>query len=134
MTYGIFSYQNESPRVGIRHGDRVVDLSVLAELGVFDFDSSIFYEPFLNEFMALGREVHKRARTQVQSWLEGNANHPEAFLSTDEVTMHLPIRIGDYTDFYSSIEHATRSAPQLETLARRLPWPRLQHRRFRHGH
>lgn len=107
MHYGIFSYQNESPRVGIRHGDRVVDLSVLAELGVFDFDSSVFYEPFLNEFMALGRAVHKRARQQVQSWLEGNADHPEAFLSVDEVTMHLPVRIGDYTDFYSSIEHAT---------------------------
>jgi len=107
MHYGIFSYQNESPRVGIRHEDRVVDLSVLAELGVFDFDSSVFYEPFLNEFMALGREVHRRARQQVQSWLEDNADHPEAYLSADEVTMHLPVRIGDYTDFYSSIEHAT---------------------------
>lgn len=107
MTYGIFSYPNESPRVGIRHGDRVVDLSVLAELGVFDFDSSVFYEPFLNEFMALGREVHRRARTQVQSWLKDNALHQEAYLSVDEVTMHLPVRIGDYTDFYSSIEHAT---------------------------
>jgi fumarylacetoacetase len=107
MQYGIFSYQNESPRVGIRHGDRVVDLSVLAELGVFDFDSSVFYEPFLNEFMALGKAVHVRARQQVQSWLEGHADHPEAFLSVDEVAMHLPVRIGDYTDFYSSIEHAT---------------------------
>lgn len=107
MHYGIFSHQNESPRAGIRHGDRVVDLSVLAELGVFDFDSSVFYEPFLNEFIALGGEVHKRARTQVQGWLAGNATHPEAYLAADEVRMHLPVRIGDYTDFYSSIEHAT---------------------------
>ena len=107
MQYGIFSYQTESPRVGIRHGDRVVDLSVLAELDVFDFDSSVFYEPFLNEFIALGKKVHERARTQVQSWLTGNATHLEAYLSADEVTTHLPVRIGDYTDFYSSIEHAT---------------------------
>ncbi|TXF90309.1 fumarylacetoacetase [Neolewinella aurantiaca] len=107
MQYGIFSYQNETPRVGIRHGNRVVDLSVLAELGVFDFDSSVFYELFLNEFIALGKEVHQRARTQVQTWLTNNEIHPEAYLSVDEVTMHLPVRIGDYTDFYSSIEHAT---------------------------
>lgn len=107
MTYGIFSYPPESPRVGIRHGNRVVDLSVLAELGVFDFDSSVFYEPFLNEFIALGSEVHIRARTQVQSWVDNNADHPEAYLSIGEVKMHLPVRIGDYTDFYSSIEHAT---------------------------
>lgn len=107
MHYGIFSYPNESPRVGIRHGERVVDLSVLAELGVFDFDSSVFYEPFLNEFIALGREVHDRARTQVQEWLTGHPDHPEAFLDLDQVNLHLPVRIGDYTDFYSSMEHAT---------------------------
>lgn len=107
MHYGIFSYPNESPRVGVRIDERVLDLSVLAELGIFDFDSSVFYEPFLNEFIALGKEVHDRARAQVQEWLTGNPLHPEAFLDLDQVNLHLPVRIGDYTDFYSSIEHAT---------------------------
>jgi fumarylacetoacetase len=107
MHYGIFSYPNESPRVGVRVDDRVLDLSVLAELDIFDFDSSVFYEPFLNEFIALGKEVHDRARAQVQEWLTGNPTHPEAFLDLDQVNLHLPVRIGDYTDFYSSIEHAT---------------------------
>lgn len=34
-------------------------------------------------------------------------NHPEAFVQQEDVTMHLPVQVGDYTDFYSSIEHAT---------------------------
>lgn len=108
MNLGIFSYPGESPRVGADYGDRILDLSVLAELGVFDFDDSVFYEPFLNEFIALGKDVTRRARTQVQSWVNKRGDdHPEAWLPTAEAILHLPVRIGDYTDFYSSIEHAT---------------------------
>ena len=107
MNLGVFSYPGESPRVGAQIGERVLDLSVLAELGVFDFDSSVFYEPFLNEFIALGKEVTTRARTQVRGWVDAHPDHPEAYLPLDQVQLHLPVRIGDYTDFYSSIEHAT---------------------------
>ena len=108
MQYGIFSYGSESPRCGVRLGERVLDLSVLTELGVFDFDGTVFYEPVLNPFIALGKDVHRRARTQVQRWLEvqGDA-HPAAWLPLPDVTLHLPVHVGDYTDFYSSIEHAT---------------------------
>lgn len=108
MNLGIFSPSHQPPRLGAQYGDRVVDLTFLAQLGVFDFDVSVLYEPFLNAFIALGKPVTKRARTQVQRWVEERGdNHPDAWHPIAEVTLHLPVRIGDYTDFYSSIEHAT---------------------------
>jgi fumarylacetoacetase len=101
----------ETPRVGIAIGDQILDMVSVAELELFNFDVSVFYEDNLNEFIALGKEVTNAARTQVQGWLLDDhgpfANKPELFIPQAEATMHLPVRIGDYTDFYSSIEHAT---------------------------
>lgn len=111
LPWGIFSFPGESPRVGIAVGDHILDMSKVGELGLFDFDATVFYEPVLNPFMALGRDVTSRARAQVQSWLMDEqgplANRPDLFADRLSATMHLPVNIGDYTDFYSSIEHAT---------------------------
>lgn len=111
LPWGIFSLPGEHPRVGIAVGDHILDMSMVAELGLFDFDTSVFYEDSLNAFMALGQDVTSKARTQVQGWLQeqdGPLGHqPELFVESAFATMHLPVRIGDYTDFYSSIEHAT---------------------------
>lgn len=86
-------------------------MSAVAELGLFDFDTSVFFEDHLNSFIALGKQVTSRARTQVQSWLkeeQGPLSHsPELFVKQSVAKLHLPVRVGDYTDFYSSIEHAT---------------------------
>lgn len=106
MPYCIFSPPGESPRVGQRVGDRLLDLSVLAEAGAFDFDGSVFFEDHLNPFIALGREAWGLARARVQSWVAEGAEGAGAFFALDEVEYHLPLRVGDYTDFYSSIEHA----------------------------
>lgn len=111
LPWGIFSFPGESPRVGVAVGDHILDMSKVGELGLFDFDATVFYEPILNPFMALGRDVTSRARTQVQNWLFDEqgplANNPDLFVDRLSATMHLPVHIGDYTDFYSSIEHAT---------------------------
>ena len=107
MAYCIFSYPGESPRVGLRAAGRLLDLSLLAEEGIFDFDSSVFYEPYLNEYIALGRAVHERARAQVQGWVGESRGGEAAWTELADVDFHLPVRIGDYTDFYSSLEHAT---------------------------
>ena len=94
-------------------GDHIVDLAAAAETGLFGkrrFFKKIFEQPVLNEFIALGKPVTNRVRRKVQEWL-CRAETPDnaANLLTDRRTarMHLPVRIGDYTDFYSSIEHAT---------------------------
>ncbi|MEM9930960.1 MAG: fumarylacetoacetase [Bacteroidota bacterium] len=111
LPWGIFSFAGGSPRVGVAYHDQIIDLSELAELGLFDFDTSVFYENHLNPFMALGKATTMRARTQVQGWLKEQGNpledYPRCFIPQAEATMHMPIRVGDYTDFYSSIEHAT---------------------------
>ncbi|MEM1357878.1 MAG: fumarylacetoacetase [Bacteroidota bacterium] len=111
LPWGIFSLPGESPRVGVAYQDQIIDMAAVAELGLFDFDVSVFYEDHLNPFIALGKKVTSRARTQVQRWLQEEqgplSDQPELFVPMTEATMHLPIRVGDYTDFYSSIEHAT---------------------------
>ena len=111
LPWGIFSFPGESPRVGVAVGDHILDMSMVGELGLFDFDATVFYEPVLNPFMALGRDVTSRTRALVQGWLQDEqgplSGKPELFADRHLATMHLPVQIGDYTDFYSSIEHAT---------------------------
>ena len=93
------------------YGNHVIDLAALSEHGVFDFDSSVLYEEVLNPLIELGKSVTNTARTQVLKLLLEEQSvlhrHPELFVSQADATLHLPVRIGDYTDFYSSIEHAT---------------------------
>ncbi|PPK88905.1 fumarylacetoacetate hydrolase [Neolewinella xylanilytica] len=110
LPFGIFSTPGTCPRAGIRIGDHVLDLAALASKRVFDFDAEVFSRPVLNDFIALGREVTDGARAQVQGWLSRLREGPVSIaelLPIGGVHMHLPVRVGDYTDFYSSIEHAT---------------------------
>ena len=99
--------------MGRRHGGVVVDWAALAEARpqLFDFDVSVLYKPALNEFIALGRAVTERAGAREQEWWEHTtglpADHPGVIHPREEVASHLPLRVGDYTDFYSSREHAT---------------------------
>ena len=108
LPFGIFSTEGSSPRVGVAVGEHILDLVKLGETGVFDFDRSVLAKSVLNEFIDLGKAVTGRVRTDIQSWLEnGERITGEMFVRQSEATIHLPLRIGDYTDFYSSIEHAT---------------------------
>ena len=111
IPFGIFSTENTAPRVGVAIGNHVLDLAAVAELGVFDFDTKVLKQSILNDFIALGKSVTNKVRTDIQAWLQ-DENSPLAgkdglFILQSEVQMHLPVRVGDYTDFYSSIEHAT---------------------------
>ncbi len=113
LPFGVFDQNDGRPRAGIAIGDHIVDLAAAAAAGLFGkrrFFSKIFEQPVLNDFIALGKPVTSRIRRKVQQWL-CLPQRPEnaASLLTDRRTarMHLPVRIGDYTDFYSSIEHAT---------------------------
>ena len=112
LPWGIFSTTtSRAPRVGIAYGDHIIDLAALSEHGVFDFDASVLYEDALNPLIELGKTVTNGARSLVQELLGDEQSvltrHPELFVNQEDATLHLPIRIGDYTDFYSSIEHAT---------------------------
>jgi len=120
LPYGVFRPSaGARPRIGVAIGDAVLDLSVLAERGLLSGrdlgDGHAFRQPTLNAFMALGRPAWREARARLTRFLRisdstirdnrplrQTALHPIA-----SVEMLLPATIGDYTDFYSSREHAT---------------------------
>jgi fumarylacetoacetase len=118
LPFGIFQPPQGSARVGVAIGDFVLDLSVLEELGHFqspEFQGrAVFSEDALNGFLGLGRPAWRKARQIIQHLLssetatlrDDRALRSRAFHARKEVTMRLPARIGDYTDFYSSYHHA----------------------------
>ena len=114
LPFGIFSAGRKKTRVGIAIGDQILDLYAVAELGHFDeigAPKKVFDNDFLNDFIALGKPITNAVRLKVQKLLS-DENSPikelnGLFEKQSEATMHLPVRVGDYTDFYSSIEHAT---------------------------
>lgn len=111
IPFGIFSTQDRSPRVGVAVGEYILDLAAVAELDVFDFNTALLEKDTLNDFISLGKEITTRVRKKIQYWLKDDesvlAGKPELFVKQSEAQMHMPVAIGDYTDFYSSLEHAT---------------------------
>ena len=111
IPFGIFSTQDRSQRAGVAVGAYILDLAEVHKLGVFDFDMAVFHQASLNDFIALGKSVTSKVRSNIQDWLQDNssvlADKPELFVKQSEAQMHMPVRVRDYTDFYSSIEHAT---------------------------
>ncbi len=111
IPFGIFSTANSSPRVGVAVGEHILDLWAVAQLELFDFEVKVLCQPVLNDFIGLGKKVTSKVRSDIQAWLREEhsplADKQGLFVAQSEAKMHLPVRIGDYTDFYSSIEHAT---------------------------
>ena len=115
LPYGIFSSADGSDRrPGVAIGEWVADLAALEASGLLT-TRDLFNETTLNRFMAAGTSTWSAVRTRLKDLLA--ADNPilrddsylrqQVFHPIDNVTMHLPAQIGDYTDFYSSREHAT---------------------------
>lgn len=96
LPYGVFSIDGGPRHVGVRLGDSVVDLYAVLGDPVFANDS-------LNEFMARGRAFWDETRASVRAAIEGGATG----VPLADATLHLPIEVGDYVDFYTSLDHAT---------------------------
>ncbi|TDK43657.1 fumarylacetoacetase [Algoriphagus formosus] len=117
LPFGIFKNKRLSPRVGIAIGDKIVDLSILDQEGFFSdlfLPEGIFISEALNDLIALGKTQTKKIRERVQELLladnEKLRDHSirgKVMVNRKEAEMLLPVKIGDYTDFYSSMEHAT---------------------------
>ena len=99
LPYGVFSAAGSEPRVGVRVGESVVDLA--AALG-----DDVFARPSLNAFMAQGYDRWAEVRRQVTELVSGDVPD-EAVRAVADVTMHLPVEIADYVDFYASEHHAS---------------------------
>lgn len=114
LPFGIFSTKEKSPRIGIAIGTEIIDMLALNKAGLlkqFNIPNSVFENNFLNDFITLGKKTTNAVRTTVQQLLlKGNSTlqkKKNIFVAQKNAQMHLPIKVGDYTDFYSSIEHAT---------------------------
>ncbi len=120
LPYGVFELKvGSDPVCGAAIGEYVLDLSVLEEKGFFKKtnlgESRVFSKPYLNDFMSKGRETWKQVRTILQMALsdenpilrDNQDLRKIALIPMKDVVMCLPAKIGNYTDFYSSKEHAT---------------------------
>lgn len=118
IPFGVGKIKNRPACIVSRIGDFVIDLSAMAQLGLFDINL-VTYDDFrkseLNSFIAKGKQVTTNVRKVVQDCFNvgvlSDSKQLElkskALCKVDEVEMIMPINVGDYTDFYSSIEHAT---------------------------
>ena len=118
LPYGVFSTAAApAPRVGVAIGDHVLDLAVLESEGLLDLAPAfdVFAQASLNPFMALGPQVWAKTRARISELLRHDNRQlrddkllrARALLPMADVTLHLPITVSGYTDFYSSKEHAT---------------------------
>eukprot|EP00118_Oscarella_pearsei_P025052 m.307386 g.307386 ORF g.307386 m.307386 type:complete len:422 (+) comp42223_c0_seq1:44-1309(+) len=119
LPYGVFSTpSNPTHRIGVAVGSMILDLSAAKGLftgPVMSKENSVLEQSTLNGFMALGKSAWAETRETLQRILSSSEGvlrddaglRSRALVSQSEAQMHLPAAIGDYTDFYSSREHAT---------------------------
>ena len=111
IPFGIFSIGKQKKRLATIIGNQIIDLFALAEMGYFDdlkIKKSIFKNDFLNDFISLGKQKTNAVRLRLQEILsKSDVEKLGIFYPESNVQLHLPIKIGDYTDFFSSESHAT---------------------------
>mgnify|MGYP000501210890 CR=1 FL=1 len=118
IPFGVFLTRDDIITIGTRIGDYAIDLGALHQLGYFEgipLTDDIFLQDTLNDFISDGKKTWRLVRNRISeifdienTALQNNEEHRSAVLFTmEEVEMQLPVQIGDYTDFYSSKEHAT---------------------------
>lgn len=117
LPFGIFKTRYLSPVAGVAIGDIVVDLVYLHENGFFDglgLPQGIFNQEYLNGFLSLGRKKCGEVRQRLSELLrhdnpllrDNKAAREIALIPMNEVRMQMPVRVPNYTDFYSSEQHA----------------------------
>ncbi|MEI8116315.1 MAG: fumarylacetoacetase [Flavobacteriia bacterium] len=117
LPFGVVKSNGSVPSVATRIGDTVIDIAQLFEMGhihVDGFTTSDFQQAFLNPMMKKGKEATRRLRQALSDLFSSenlaaseNSELRKALTPLSEVEMCMPVQIGDYTDFYSSKEHAT---------------------------
>jgi len=118
IPFGVFLTRDDVITIGTRIGDTAIDLGALHQLGYFKdipLTDDIFLQDSLNDFISDGKKTWRLVRNRISEifdvkneGLQHNEEHKIIVLFTmEEIEMQLPVQIGDYTDFYSSKEHAT---------------------------
>jgi len=118
IPFGVFITKDDIITIGTRIGEYAIDLGAFHQLGYFDgvpLTDDMFMQDSLNDFIADGRKTWRHVRNRIADVfdvnnpkLQHNEKHKEVIIfDVNEVEMLMPIDVGDYTDFYSSKEHAT---------------------------
>jgi fumarylacetoacetase len=117
LPFGIFKTKYLEPGTGVAIGDHIIDLVYLSSNGFFEdlyLPEGIFNQDTLNEFIALGKEKTRAVRERISELLQSDnptlrdnkIAREMVLVPVEEAIMLLPVQIGDYTDFYSSEQHA----------------------------
>lgn len=120
LPFGIYSDLITKHRCCSAIGKYIIDLAELNNQGFFKalaIPTDIFNQSTLNDFISLGKETTRAVRNRLSELLDSTNNELQSdktlfdsvFKNQGEVCMLLPVRIGDYTDFFSSIDHATNT-------------------------
>ncbi|MCO6500929.1 MAG: fumarylacetoacetase [Vicingus serpentipes] len=113
IPFGVFKAKDGNIGVATRIGDTVIDLFKVGQLDYFSIDAAVFNSDKLNKLMRLGKQATRKLRDEISAVFntenqeaKNNSALKETFYNINEVEMLMPIEVGDYTDFYSSEQHA----------------------------
>ncbi|SHM91708.1 fumarylacetoacetate hydrolase [Pseudomonas asturiensis] len=115
LPLGVFSHADSGPRGGVAVGDSILDLQAAVQAGLFDGPAAevadIASRDQLNDFFALGAPARRTLRAALLQLLDeanplAQATADQVLLPMKDCRMHVPARVGDYTDFYVGIHHA----------------------------
>jgi len=118
LPFGIFKTAEKAARAGVAIGDYILDLAALSDAGLLDniaFDKKVLNQKTLNDFIALGKPITNAVRERVSDLLNirnevlksDGALQKQTLVKQIDAQMLLPVHVPNYTDFYSSKEHAT---------------------------
>ncbi|MCE3225862.1 MAG: fahA [Bacteroidetes bacterium] len=115
IPFGIYSDKNVKHHACSAIGEYIIDLFELESADLLDMPRDVFEQQYLNAFIELGKTQTNKVRLRLIELLcdensilnKDKAFFNKVFKKQSNVTMLMPVRIGDYTDFYSSIDHAT---------------------------
>ena len=118
IPFGVFITKDDLVTIGTRIGEYAIDLAAMHQLGYFEgieLTDDIFLQDTLNDFISHGKKCWRQIRNRIadifdieNKTLQNNEKHKDIIIfDVNEIEVQLPVSIGDYTDFYSSRDHAT---------------------------
>ncbi|MEM7299501.1 MAG: fumarylacetoacetase [Pseudomonadota bacterium] len=124
LPYGALSIDGGKPRCGVAIGDQVLDVAALEEAGVLSFEGTLQAGSW-NAFMALGQSEWQRLRNELTECLAADSSRQEDveshLVSLNEVAMHMPFEVTEFTDFYAGKHHATNIGTMFRGAENALP-------------
>ncbi|MFT6424630.1 MAG: fumarylacetoacetase [Celeribacter sp.] len=109
LPYGVFSKGDDDPRCGVAIGDMIFDIQAAQDAGLIGF-GDIFDVPYWNDLMDMGPVAWTTFRTRlIEILAQGSKDQSAAepfIIPQSNTTLHMPLAVSEYTDFYAGMQHA----------------------------